>query len=74
MVDAKRKPNENVTSLLRRFSEYVKKSGLIEEARQSQFRQKTKSRRLKRRAALNRLKAKLEIERLKKLGKYYDEF
>jgi ribosomal protein S21 len=70
MVDAKRKPNENVASLLRRFSEYVKKSGLMEEARQAKFRLKSKSRRLQRQETLNRLKIKSEIEKLKKLGKF----
>jgi ribosomal protein S21 len=70
MVDAKRKPNENVASLLRRFSEYVKKSGLMDEARQAKFRSKRKSRRLQRQETLNRLKIKSEIEKLKKLGKF----
>jgi len=70
MVDAKRKPNENVASLLRRFSEYVKKSGLMDEARQAKFRFKRKSRRLQRQETLNRLKIKSEIEKLKKLGKF----
>ncbi len=70
MVDAKRKANENVAALIRRFSEYVKKSGLVDEVRQSKFRVKEKSRRLKRRAALNRLKIRSEIEKLKKLGKF----
>lgn len=70
MVEAKRKPNENIASLIRRFSEYVKKSGLVEEARRSKFREKPKSRRLKRREALTKIQIRSQIEKLKKLGKF----
>lgn len=69
MVEVIRRDREHIGSLLRRFTERVKKSGVLLEAREAQFFRKPKSRRQRREAALVRLKLRSEKEWLRKLGK-----
>lgn len=69
MVEAKKREREHIGSLLRRFSERVKKSGVLLQAREAQFYRPAKSRRQRRVDALTRLKMRGEKEKLRKLGK-----
>ena len=60
---------ESPQSLIRRFVQKVRKSGILLEARKRMFREREKSWQLKKRSALRREEKKREYERLKKLGK-----
>ena len=54
MVEVRRQPKENIGSMLRRFSERIKKSGVLIEAKESQHYKKPKSKRQRRQAAMMR--------------------
>lgn len=54
MVEVRKQPKENIGSMLRRFSERIKKSGLLIEAKESQWYKKPKSKRERREAAMMR--------------------
>ena len=69
MVEVKKREREHIGSLLRRFSERVKKSGVLLQAREAQFYRPQKSRRQRRVDTLTRLKMRGEKEKLRKLGK-----
>ena len=45
MVEVKRKPNESVGSLLRRFNRFVQQSGVLIKAKKSQHREKKQTER-----------------------------
>ncbi|MCD6500911.1 30S ribosomal protein S21 [bacterium] len=64
-----RQGRESAQSLIRRFTQKIKKSGILLEARKRQFRQRAKSKQLKKKSALRREKKRQEYEKLKKLGK-----
>jgi len=65
----KQSNRETSQSLIRRFSQKIKKSGILLEARKRRFKIRTKSNQLKKRSALRREKKKKEYDELKKLGK-----
>ena len=44
MVDIKRKPRENVSMMLRRFTQRVRQSGILVDAKKARFQQSKKSR------------------------------
>ncbi len=69
MVEVKRKEREHIGSMLRRFTERVKKSGVLLDAREAQFYVRPKSRRQRREDALVRKKMKAEKDMERKLGK-----
>jgi len=69
MVEVKRKDKEHVGSLLRRFSERVKKSGVLNDAREAQFFKRAPSRRQRRETALMKEKLRGEKEMARKIGK-----
>ena len=60
---------ESTQSLVRRFSQKMRKSGILLEARKKQFKRREKSSQLKKRTALRREKLRNKYEKLKKLGK-----
>jgi ribosomal protein S21 len=74
MLEVRKKDNESIGSLLRRFSKKVQQSGLLLQARNSRFREKIRSKMERRRGALKRNKIAAEKEKLRKLGKLEDEF
>ena len=74
MIEVKRKDNESIGSLLRRFSKRIQQSGLLFQARNSRFRDKNPSRTERRKNALRRNKVVAEKEYQRKLGKLEDEF
>lgn len=69
MIEVKRKPNETISSFLRRFSRRVMQSGLIMRARKRAFYVKPKSREEKRTSAIYRAKMAKELEKKQKMGK-----
>jgi ribosomal protein S21 len=68
-LKVKKKDKENNQSLVRRFSQKMKRSGILLEARGKQFKKRTKSNQLKKRAALRREDLKKKYKELKKMGK-----
>ena len=68
MVEVRKRKQENIGSLLRRFSERVRKSGILDTARESQFFTRAKSRRQKRTEAIERVKYRTRMERLRRTG------
>lgn len=74
MIEVKKKDNESVGSLLRRFSRKVQQSGLLLQARSSRFQEKTKSRTERRKSALRRNELSAQREKDRKLGKLEEEF
>jgi ribosomal protein S21 len=64
-----KKPKENVSSLMRRFSQKVRESGILMEAKKSQFRTKPQSRITRRKGALERVSIRKAKMRLRKFGK-----
>lgn len=62
MVEVRKKDKENIGSLLRRFSERIKKSGVIFEIKSAQYYQKPKTRRERRESAILRLKRQEEFK------------
>lgn len=73
MVMVKRKPNESVGSLLRRFNRFVQQSGVLIKAKRSQFREKPRTERKEKNAAIMGLHLSELRKKLEKLGKYSDE-
>ncbi len=68
-IEIKRKPNESLSVFLRRFSERVKRSGIINQYKRARFHLKPESRRLRKRAALRRNKDREKMGYLRKIGK-----
>jgi len=68
-MEIKRKPKETTSLLLRRFTQRVRESGILIEAKKHQFRDKKPSRSQRRKSALEREAKRREIIRLKKMGK-----
>ena len=73
MVEVKRKPNESVGSMMRRFSRFVQLSGVLVKAKKSKFRQKKPTARKEKMAAIMGMHLSALRKRLEKLGKYDEE-
>jgi ribosomal protein S21 len=69
MVEVKRRENESIGGLLRRFTRKIQRSGVLIDARATQYRGRIKSEFRKKKEALRRIKWQKEMERLRKLGK-----
>jgi len=68
-LKVQKQDRESIQGLIRRFSQKMRKSGILLEARKKQFRRRGKSSQLKKRAALRREELRKRYEKLKKLGK-----
>ena len=73
MVEVKRKPNESIGSLMRRFNRFVQQSGVLIKARSSQFRQKKQTDRKEKNGAIMGMHLSALRRRLEKLGKYNED-
>ena len=73
MVEVKRKPNESIGSLMRRFNRFVQQSGVLLKAKSDQFRQKKWTDRKEKNAAIMGLHLRELRKKLEKLGKYDEE-
>ncbi|MDP3902192.1 MAG: hypothetical protein Q8Q21_01225 [bacterium] len=69
MIEVKKKENESSLSLLRRFSQRVKKSGNIIRAKKLRFSSRPASAKRKKDSAIRRVLKKKEKELMRKLGK-----
>ena len=68
-LQVQKQGRESSQSLIRRFSQRIRQSGILLEVRKKQYKVRKKSRKLKKRAALRRLELKKKYEQLKKFGK-----
>jgi len=68
-MEVKRKPKEPTSFLLRRFTQKVRESGILVQAKKKQFHSKSQSRLQRRKGALERVAKRRVKVRLKKLGK-----
>ena len=68
-VEVAANPNEPNSSIVRRFTQRVRGSGLLRTARGLRYRTRDKSKFIKKKSALKMIERGIEIERLKKLGK-----
>ena len=68
-LKVEKQPKETSQSLIHRFSQKIKRSGILLEARKRMFIKKKKSNQLKKRSALRREIKKEEFKKLKKMGK-----
>ena len=71
-IEVKRKNNETVEAMLRRFNKKVLQSGVLNRAKQVRFYQKPKSKNQVRQQALQRLTLQQRREFLRKIGKLPD--
>jgi len=60
---------ESSQTLIRRFAQKIRKSGILLEVRKRRFKRRPKSSKLKKKSAIRREQKKKEYEKLKKLGK-----
>ncbi|MBD3282416.1 MAG: hypothetical protein GF387_02290 [Candidatus Portnoybacteria bacterium] len=68
-MKVERKQRENTSSMLRRFTKKVKRSGILLDVKKSQTREKEQSRTERRKKALERNRRRKEKTRLKKQGR-----
>ncbi|PIR02366.1 MAG: hypothetical protein CO144_00965 [Candidatus Nealsonbacteria bacterium CG_4_9_14_3_um_filter_35_11] len=68
-IKVQRQKQEGSQSLIYRFNQSVKRSGLLLEARKRRFVQRRKSKNLKRKDAILKEQKRKEYKKLKKLGK-----
>ncbi|MBI2057538.1 MAG: 30S ribosomal protein S21 [Candidatus Yanofskybacteria bacterium] len=72
-MDVKRKPNETIGSMMRRFSKVVQQSRVLPQVKESRFYKKKKSERQNKNRAIMREELKALRKRLERLGKYSEE-
>lgn len=65
----KKQERETTQALIRRFTEGMKKSGILIRARKLRFRTRGKSPNMQKKAALRKVELRKEYAKLKKLGK-----
>ncbi len=73
MVEVRRKPNESIGSLMRRFNRFIQVSGVLLKAKKSRFRERKKTERKEKMAAIMGMHLSALRRRLEKLGKYDEE-
>ncbi|MCH7828855.1 hypothetical protein IH982_03300 [Patescibacteria group bacterium] len=66
--EIKRQERETNQALIRRFSRRLKNSGILINAKKSQFRKRVKSAQMRKRAVLRKLEIRKEYEKKRKLG------
>jgi len=69
VIEVKKNPNENNSSILRRFSRRIQESGIIRKVKGTRYNLREESKLKVKKSALKRLARRAEIEHLKKLGK-----
>ena len=68
-MEVKRRPKETISMMMRRFSQKVRESGILVNAKKSRFQEKKISKNIRRRQALEKNKKRREKMRLKNLGR-----
>ena len=73
MVEVKRKPNESMGSMLRRFSRFVQQSGVLVRRKSLKYRPKKVTDRMEKNRAIMGTHLRKLRQNLEKLGKYSPE-
>lgn len=68
-IEVKRNPRESAQGLIRRFTQRVRRSGVLVQARKIRFKKEPRSKQAKKKAALRREQLRKRYEELEKLGK-----
>ena len=69
VIEVRKNPNENNSSILRRFSRRIQESGIIRRVKSARYNVRKESKLKVKNSALKRMARRQEIEQLKKLGK-----
>jgi len=69
VIEVRKNPNENNSSVLRRFSRRIQESGIIRKVKGARYSVRKESRLKVKKSALKRIGRRREIEKLRKLGK-----
>ena len=69
VIEVKKNPNENNSSILRRFSRKIQESGIIHKVKGARYNERSESKLKVKKAALKRIVRRAETEKLRKLGK-----
>ena len=69
VIEVRKNPNENNSSILRRFSRRIQESGIIRKVKGARYNERKESKLKVKKSALKRMARRVEIEHLKKLGK-----
>ena len=69
VIEVRKNPNENNSSVLRRFSRRIQESGIIRKVKSARYNVRKESKLKVKKSALKRMIRRKEIEKLKKLGK-----
>lgn len=73
-LEVKRRPKESTQGLTRRFTQRVRRSGVLVQARKIRFKRESKSKQARKKAALRREQLKKRYEKLRKLGKLEKQY
>ena len=68
-MEVKRKTKESTSMMMRRFTQRVRESGILADAKKSRFQEKKRSKNIRRKDAVEREKRRKEKTRLKKMGR-----
>ncbi len=68
-VEVKRRENESIGGLLRRFTKKIQRSKVLIDARSRQYKERSKSAFKKKKEALRRISWQSNMDKLRKLGK-----
>ena len=69
LIEIKKNPNENNSSVLRRFSRKILESGIIRKVKGDRYNVRKESKLKVKKSTLKRMARRKEVERLRKLGK-----
>lgn len=69
VIQVKKNPNENNSSVLRRFSRKIQESGIIRKVKGARYNIRKESKLKIKNSALKKMARRREIEKLKKLGR-----
>ena len=69
IIEVRKNPSENNTSVLRRFSRKIQESNIIQKVKGSRYNERKESKLKVKKATLKRLIKRKETEKLRKLGK-----
>lgn len=69
VIEVKKNPNENNTSILRRFSRKMIESGITQKVKKNRYNERPESKLKAKKSKLKRLTRRAEVEKLRKLGK-----
>jgi ribosomal protein S21 len=69
VIEVRKNPNENNSSILRRFSRRMQESGIIRRVKARRYNIRKESPVKQKKSAMKRIARRKEIEKLRKLGK-----